>query len=87
MQRCGDRKCVHDEDIKESGWQGHLSGRGQMLGSMLSELGRHWGFGARESRELFQNDPSGWCVKTLQGSKSGSQGDWRASTPVTQRER
>lgn len=40
------------------------------LGSMLSELGRHQGFGAEEYRKLFQKDPSGWCVeKTLQGSK------------------
>lgn len=43
------------------------------LCSMPSELGKHWGFGAEEYRELFQKDPTSWCLKKkLQGSKSGS---------------
>lgn len=58
------------------------------LGSMLSERGRHWGFGAEEYRKLFQKDPSGWCVeKTLQGSKSGSREIGEQALLVTQRER
>lgn len=56
------------------------------LCSMPSELGKHWGFGAEEYRELFQKDPTSWCLKKkLQGSKSGSREIHEQALLVTQR--